>query len=94
MRILMVPAVGAALLSAFGLYAVNQDTRQLAEANQDAAREIETLKRDIAILRAEKAYLMRPERLEPLARKLGMRPIEGRQFISVGDLPVSKVKGR
>ena len=94
MRILVVPAVGAALLAAFALYAVNQDTRQLAEANQEKTREIETLRRDIAILRAERAYLMRPERLEPLARKLGMRPIEGRQFISLGDLPTAKSKPR
>lgn len=86
MRMFMLPAIGAALLSAFTLYAINQETRGLIEKNQHLAQEVETLKRDNAILRAERAHLMRPERLEPYARTLGMRPIAGRQFISRGEL--------
>ena len=86
LRIFMILAAAAALLSAFALYAVSYQTRQIADGNQRMEGEIKQLGRDIAILRAERSYLMRPERIEPLARKLGMRPIHGRQFISRGEL--------
>ena len=81
-RIIMFMAAGMALLSAFALYAISYQTRQLSETNQTAEKRIKDLGRDIAILRAERSYLTRPERLEPLARKLGMRPVRGDQFIS------------
>jgi len=94
MRMLMMPAVGAALLSAFALYAVNQDTRQLAATNQATAAKIKAVKSDIAILRAERAFLMRPDRLEPYARKIGMRPIRGQQFVAKQELPRAKTERR
>lgn len=81
-RMFMFLAVGTALLSAFALYAISYQTRQISDSNQTAEKRIKELSRDIAILRAERSYLMRPERLEPLARKLGMRPVRGDQFIS------------
>ena len=87
LRMFLFLAVGAALLSAFALYAVSYQTSQIADANQDMEKQIKRLGRDISILRAERSYLMRPERLEPLARELGMRPTRGDQFISHGDLP-------
>lgn len=86
LRILMFLGAGAALLSAFALYTVSYQTRQLAEANQRMENDIATMSRDIAIMRAERAYQMRPERIEPLARKLGMEPVNGRQFISTSEL--------
>jgi len=79
-------SVGLALFSASALYVVSHQTRQIAINNVRKERQIERLNRDIAILRAERAYLMRPERIEPLARKIGMRPVRGRQFISKGEL--------
>ena len=82
LRIFMFLAVAAALLSAFALYAVNYQTRQIADANQQKVGQAKRLDRDIAILRAERTYLMRPARIESLARKLGMRPIRGDQFVT------------
>ncbi|MFY0611053.1 MAG: cell division protein FtsL [Hyphomicrobiaceae bacterium] len=81
-RMFMFLAVGAALLSAFALYAISYQTRQISDANQMVDKRIKELNRDIAILRAERSFLTRPERLEPLARKLGLRPVRGDQFIS------------
>ena len=86
LRMLMFLSVAVAQISAFGLYTVSYETREIAEANQRAEKEIGTLSRDIAILRAERTYLMRPERIEPLARKLGMQPVRGEQFISGDEL--------
>jgi cell division protein FtsL len=79
-------AVGLALLSASALYVVSHQTRQIAIDNVRKERQIQSLSRDIAILRAERAFLLRPERIEPLARKLGMRPVRGRQFMLRGEL--------
>lgn len=85
-RMFMFLAFGAALLSAFALYAVSYHTRQLSDANQSAEKRIEALNRDIAVLRAERSFLMRPERIEPLARKLGMGPARGEQYLARRDL--------
>ena len=85
-RMFMFLAFGAALLSAFALYAVSYRTRQLADTNQATEKRIEELNRDIAVLRAERSFLMRPERIEPLARKLGMGPARGEQYLARGDL--------
>jgi hypothetical protein len=35
----------------------------------------------VAILAAERAHLARPERLEPLARLIGLAPIAGSQYL-------------
>ena len=86
LRILMFLGASAALLSAFALYTVSYQTRQLSEANQRMENEIATTNSDIAIMRAERAYQMRPGRIEPLARKLGMEPVSGRQFITPREL--------
>ncbi|MBU2533831.1 MAG: cell division protein FtsL [Alphaproteobacteria bacterium] len=79
-------SISAALFSAFALYAFSYRTRGLAENNQAIERQISDLRREIAILRAERAYLMRPDRIEPLARQLGMEPVRGGQFASQADL--------
>lgn len=86
LRMFMFLSIGSALLTAFALYAVSYQTREIANANQKMEKEIRTLHRDIAILRAERSYLMRPERIEPIARKLGMRPERGDQFMSQHEL--------
>lgn len=86
LRLFMFLAAGGALFSAFALYTVSYQTRQVAEANGKLQNDIQTINRDIAILRAERSYLMRPERIEPLARKLGMRPLRGEQVVSGDEL--------
>jgi len=73
-------ALAAALASAAALYGVGQRTRQLEDHADHVAGEIRDLEREINVLRAERAYLLRPERLEPLARGLGLRPVTGDQF--------------
>lgn len=76
-------AVGTVLLavaSAFVLYAVTYETRRLEQHVAAQARTIEKTRLDIAVLRAERAYLARPERIEQIARKIGLAPIEPRQY--------------
>lgn len=89
-RMFMFLALGTSLLSAFALYAISHRTRQLETANQIAEKQIKQLDRDIAVLRAERSFLMRPERLEPLARELGMRPVRGDQFMTLGEVPIKQ----
>lgn len=83
MRIVTIVAGFMALASAFLLYALNYDTRRLEAAVAARERAAEQARSDIATLKAERAFLTRPERIEPLARGLGMRPIGERQ-ISAG----------
>jgi cell division protein FtsL len=76
-------AVGTVLLavaSAFVLYAVTYETRRLEQHVSSQARTIEKTRLDIAVLKAERAYLARPERIDQLARKIGLAPIEPRQY--------------
>lgn len=71
------------LASAFALYAIKYDTRRLELIVQEKERSLERAENDVAILKAERAHLARPERLEPLARELGLAPLAGRQFLRV-----------
>ena len=52
---------------------------------QAQERALEKLEGDIKVLMAEHAHLARPERLEPLARGLGLAPVAGRQYLRVDD---------
>jgi cell division protein FtsL len=74
---LMVATLGAA----FALYAIKYDTRRLELRLQAQERTLETAEIDVAVLRAERAYLARPERLQPLARLIGLTPIAGSQYV-------------
>lgn len=84
LRILSVVAVSLALACAFLLYKVSYDSRQLDLSVQSQERRLERLHGDIAVLRAELAYLSRPERIEPLARAMGLSPARGEQYIQPG----------
>ncbi len=79
-RSLLFLALAASLIAAVSLYAIGHRTRQLADRTTEMAREVRDLEREIAVLRAERAYLLRPARIEPLARELGLRPVTGDQF--------------
>lgn len=74
LRVLMPLCLLIAMLSAYGLYAINQDVRRLAADVAAKERLAERLASDIGLLSAERAYLSRPERIEPLARGLGLAP--------------------
>ena len=80
MKILTTIAVFATLASAFALYAVNYETRGLEAEVRKRERKIEKAHRDIAILKAERAYLARPERIGKHAHSLGLRPATRDQF--------------
>ena len=77
---LMVATLGAA----FTLYAIKYDTRRLELRVQAQERALEKAETDVTVLRAERAYLARPERLEPLARLIGLAPIAGSQYLRLG----------
>ncbi len=85
MRILITIAVFATLASAFALYAVNYETRGLADDVRKREQKIEKTHRDIAILKAERAHLARPERIGEHARRLGLRPATRNQFSAYPD---------
>ena len=81
LRISSAVAVGLALACAVLLYKVSYDTRQIEHAVQAQERRLERLRSDIAVLRAELAYLSRPERIEPYARNMGLEPARGEQYL-------------
>lgn len=80
MRILNIAAAFMALSSAFLLYALNYDTRIIEARLQAEERRLESLRSDVAVLKAERAHLARPERIAPLAAIQGLKPAEARQF--------------
>lgn len=66
------------LASAYVLYAESSATRRLEAQVQAAERQRERLESDIVVLKAERAYLSRPARIEPAAKALGLRaPVAG-----------------
>ena len=72
----------ATIAAAFGVTWIKHDTRRLEAKLQAQERQIEKAESDIAVLRAELGFLTRPERLDPLARKLlGLQPRQQRQII-------------
>lgn len=79
-RFLKLGAVLAVLASAFVLYAVSYETRRLAHEVNTLVRKVEMTSLEIAVLKAERAYLARPDRIEKLARTQGLRPIEAGQY--------------
>ena len=70
-----------ALASAFALYVLKYDTRRLDVRMQGLERSLARIEEEIALLKAEHAHLARPERIEPLARALGLGPIGARQYL-------------
>lgn len=72
-----------ALASAIALYVLKYDTRRMEARVRSLEWTVEKLKGDIARLEAEHAHLARPERIEPLARALGLAPIGPRQYLGL-----------
>ena len=82
MRLLNVTAFFFAIASALLLYGLNYDTRRLEAEVQTKERTAERARNDIAVLKAERGALARPERIDPLARQLGLAPPKAGQFES------------
>jgi cell division protein FtsL len=81
MRLFILGALALTLASAFLLYSSNYDTRLLEAGVQAQERAIEKARGDIAVLKAERAHLGRPERIEPLARAQGLGPANETQLV-------------
>lgn len=92
LRLVQALTIAAAVASAVVLYVVSYATRSLKGDVEVAERRIEELVREVQVLRAERAFLSRPERLEPEAQKLGMRPIEGRQIEFFSPIPAAEAR--
>lgn len=74
MRLMNIAAFCFAVASAFLLYSLNYETRRLEAQIQAQERESQKAKSDIAVLKAERSHLSRPERIDPLARSQGLAP--------------------
>lgn len=72
-----------ALASAFALYVMKYDTRRMEARVQGLERTVDGLEGEIARLRSERAHLARPERIEPMARALGLAPIGPHQYLRI-----------
>jgi len=72
-----------AVASAFALYALKYDTRRLELEVQEQERTVEKLEAEIGVLKAEYAHLARPERIQSLARALGLAPVTSRQYLRI-----------
>lgn len=83
MHPLTVSAAFLAISSAFLLYGLSYDTRQLEARVAAQERSADKARSDIAVLKAERAHLARPERIEPLARAQGLAPLSDRQFLDL-----------
>ncbi len=84
MHPLTVSAAFLAISSAFLLYGLSYDTRQLEARVAAQERLADQARSDISVLKAERAHLARPDRIEPLARAQGLAPITDKQFADQG----------
>jgi cell division protein FtsL len=86
LRAITVLALGLTLIVASVHYAINYETRKLELGMQNQERLVDKLAGEIAVLRAERAYLARPERIGPAARALGLEPAKGQQYVRLESL--------
>ncbi len=84
-RLLTLTAGFLALSSACSLYGLNYDTRRIEARVHGQERTLEKAEADIAVLKAERAYLGRPERIDALARAQGLAPVKESQYLRVGE---------
>ena len=84
MRLLNAAAFCFAIASALMLYGLNYDTRRLESQVQAQEHAAENARSDIAVLKAERSHLSRPERIDPLARQQGLMPPRPDQLAAPG----------
>ena len=78
-----------AILAGTGLFRVKYEVQAREEQLAELNRALERNREAIHILRAEWAYLNRPERLAELNRRhLGLVPVIGQQIGAIDDIPV------
>ena len=87
-RLLHLIAIGGLLGSAGYVYGVKYQSVYAREQLVDMHRRIDKEREQIALLKAEFASLIRPDRLQDLADKqLGMQPLALNQIARFDDLP-------
>lgn len=82
----------AAVASAFALYVLKYDTRRMEARVEALERTVQKTRLEIARLKAEHAHLARPDRIEPMARALGLAPIGPRQYLRLGAGPAQATR--
>jgi cell division protein FtsL len=92
MRIVILAALILTIASAFVLYSSNYDTRQLEARVLEQERTIEKARSDISVLKAERAHIGRPERIEPLARSLGLGPASEQQLAATPEEAIARAQ--
>lgn len=80
LRFMTLGAILSVMASAVLLYVTATDTRRLAQLEKTQKKQKAKLIRDISVLKAERAFLSRPERIAKHAKRLGMQPIRGDQI--------------
>ncbi len=86
-RLLAIVAGLMTVASAVGLYSLKHDTRRIEAEVQATERAIEKAQSDIAALKAERAWLGRPERIDELSRRQGLAPVRPEQYDRLGASP-------
>lgn len=90
MRILNFSAFFFALASAFLLYSLSYDTRRLEARLHEKEQQANRARSDIAVLKAEKSHLSRPERIDPYARGQGLAPPRPDQIGTAARLAIAE----
>ncbi len=88
LRFFTLAAMASTVAAAFMLYGVKDDARKLRSQLQDQERVIRQYENDIAILKAERAHLARPQRIDELARAQGLGPTRAAQYGSLRSIPL------
>ena len=86
-RLIAFLAAVVTMAAAIALYALKHDTRRIEADVHALERAIEKTESDIAGLKAERAWLGRPERIDKLAREQGLEPIRPEQYGRIGGGP-------
>jgi cell division protein FtsL len=94
MRTVNLVLLVVALASAFAVYLLKYDMRRMEVRVQALERSLDKAQEDIALLKARHAHLARPERIEPLARALGLAPIRTHQYLRMQAPATSPATGR
>ena len=88
MRVLNICVIGALVLAAADVYKIKFESTRQAQRVAKLRMEIRREHDAIAALRAEWAKLDNPARIQNLVRRhLPLKPVEGRQFDTLDNLP-------
>ena len=74
------------LSAAYYLYAQNTATRRLEQQVQAAERHRDSIENDISVLRADRAYLSRPGRIEPIAKAMGLKAPTNSNYTNLDEI--------